>query len=301
MAHRVRSTIDLDEEDTGAPIVLRFLLWAGLAAIAVGSVALAAQTQTGAERLARLTGHRVIVASPVQPKAPAPPAVAARPADADVEQRRLAESIRLLAADRDRLLARLEAVERNLDLTGSIPRESAATAPAPTAPAAPTAEAPVPPNLSLVPSNMPAGAGVPPAAMSGTNTPAAGTGGAAATANAPSARKDARGTSGLVGDEQAVESVATKTEFAIDIGGDSTFEGLRALWSSLKGRHAALFSGLRPVVAIREGAKPGALELRLVIGPLSNAGTAARLCATLTATGLPCQPTVFDGQRFALR
>jgi hypothetical protein len=222
--------------------------------------------------------------------------VVARAADTDIEQRRLAESIRLLAADRDRLLARLEALERNLDLTASLPRESAATA-AP--PAAPTAEPALPPNWSLVPGNMPAGAGVPATAVSGANGPTAGTSGAAVIA--PNARQDARGTSGLVADEQAVESVATKTEFAVDIGGDSTFEGLRALWASLKGRHAALFNGLRPVVAVREGAKPGALELRLVIGPLSNAGTAARLCATLSATGLPCQPTVFDGQRFALR
>jgi hypothetical protein len=295
MAHRVRSTIDYDEEDTGGSIVVRFLVWAGLAAIAVGSVALAAQTQMGAERLAGLTGQRIAVASPLPPKPPAAPAVAARPAEADIEQRRLAESIGLLAADRDRLLARVEALERNLDLTGSVPREGAAAA-APR-PAAPTADAPMPPNWSMVPSNMPAGAGVPPAAMSGANAPAAG---GAAAATAPSAR-DTRGTSGLVADEQAVESVATKTEFAIDIGGDSSFEGLRAQWSFLRSRHAALFNGLRPVVAVREGAKPGTLELRLVIGPLSNASTAARLCATLTATGLPCQPTVFDGQRFALR
>jgi hypothetical protein len=296
MAHRVRTTIDFDEEDTAGSPVVRFFAWAGLAAIAVGGVVLAAQTQTGAERLAVLSGHRIAVTSPVQLKPPPAPAGAARPADADIEQRRLAESIRLLTADRDRLVARLEALERNLDLTGSIPRESAAAAPAP---AAPTADAPLPPNWSLVPSNMPAGAGVPPAAMSGANAPAAAAGGTAATA--PNARQDARGTSGLVADEQAAGSVATKTEFAIDIGGDATFEGLRALWSSLKARHAALFNGLRPVVAVREGAKPGVLELRLVIGPLSNAGMAARLCATLTATGLPCQPTVFDGQRFALR
>src|SRR5215211_6868583 len=68
MAHRVRSTIDYDEEDTGGSAVVRFFVWAGLAAIAVGSVALAAQTQTGAERLARLAGHRMAVASPIQPQ-----------------------------------------------------------------------------------------------------------------------------------------------------------------------------------------------------------------------------------------
>jgi hypothetical protein len=298
MAHRARNTIDFDEEDAGSSTVLRFLAWAGLAAIAIGTFALAAQTQTGAERLASLIGQRIAVAGPVLPKTPAAPMVVARAADTDIEQRRLAESIRLLAADRDRLLARLEVLERNLDPTGSVPRESAAMA-AP--PASPTADPALPPNWSLVPGNMPAGAGVPATAVSMGNGPTAGTSGAGAAVAAQSARADARGSSGLVADEQAVESVATKTEFAVDIGGDSTFEGLRALWTSLKARHAALFNGLRPVVAVREGAKPGALELRLVVGPLSNAGTAARLCASLSATGLPCQPTVFDGQRFALR
>jgi hypothetical protein len=43
------------------------------------------------------------------------------------------------------------------------------------------------------------------------------------------------------------------------------------------------------------------MELRLVVGPLVNAGAAARLCGTLAASGLACQPTIFDGQRLALR
>jgi hypothetical protein len=54
-------------------------------------------------------------------------------------------------------------------------------------------------------------------------------------------------------------------------------------------------------MSIREGAKPGMLELRLVAGPLGNAVAAARMCATLTAAGLTCQPAIFDGQRLALK
>jgi hypothetical protein len=54
------------------------------------------------------------------------------------------------------------------------------------------------------------------------------------------------------------------------------------------------------VVAVRDGAKPGALELRLVVGPLANAGVAARLCAALADAGLTCAPAIFDGQRLAL-
>src|SRR5262245_13947285 len=153
MAHRVRNTIDYDEEDTVGSSVVRFFFWAGLAAIAVGSVVLAAQSPIGAERLAALGGHRIAVASPIQPKTQAAPA--ARSADADVEQRRLAESVRLLGADRDRLLARVEALERNIDVTGSLPRESAA---------APTAEAPFPPHWHLLPSTSPQAAAGPPGA-----------------------------------------------------------------------------------------------------------------------------------------
>ncbi len=45
----------------------------------------------------------------------------------------------------------------------------------------------------------------------------------------------------------------------------------------------------------------GQVELRLVVGPITNAGTAAKLCAALANAGLSCQPTTFDGQRLALR
>jgi hypothetical protein len=93
----------------------------------------------------------------------------------------------------------------------------------------------------------------------------------------------------------------TRTEFGVDVGGNHTLEGLRNLWASIRGRHGALFENLRPLVAVREGDKPGAVELRLVAGPLSNAVAAARLCATLAGAGIACQPTVFDGQRLALR
>jgi hypothetical protein len=99
----------------------------------------------------------------------------------------------------------------------------------------------------------------------------------------------------------AAASTATRTEFGIDLGSAATVEGLRTLWSSVKGSHAPLLEGLRPVVAVRDGAKPGALELRLVVGPLANAGVAARLCAALAAAGLTCEPAVFDGQRLALK
>lgn len=101
-------------------------------------------------------------------------------------------------------------------------------------------------------------------------------------------------------DTAAAASTATRTEFGIDLGTAATVEGLRNLWVAIKGTQAPLLEGLRPVVAVRDGAKPGALELRLVVGPLANAGVAARLCVALADAGLTCAPAVFDGQRLAV-
>ena len=95
--------------------------------------------------------------------------------------------------------------------------------------------------------------------------------------------------------------MATKTEFGVDVGGNASIEGLRSLWGTLKSAQPALFDGLRPIIAVREGQKPGAVELRLIAGPLPNASIAARLCAALSTAGQSCQPAVFDGQRLALQ
>jgi hypothetical protein len=103
------------------------------------------------------------------------------------------------------------------------------------------------------------------------------------------------------GSPAGAESVATKTEFGVDLGTNATIEGLRALWARLKANQPGLLEGLRPVMALREGQRGGAPELRLIAGPLANASVAARLCAALGAAGQACQPAVFDGQRLALQ
>jgi hypothetical protein len=95
-----------------------------------------------------------------------------------------------------------------------------------------------------------------------------------------------------------VEPVAARSEIGVDVGGGATVEALRTLWTSVKTSAAPLLVNLRPLVVVRE-VRPGAVELRLVIGPLANATAAARLCASLAATRRACRPTVFDGQRLA--
>ena len=43
------------------------------------------------------------------------------------------------------------------------------------------------------------------------------------------------------------------------------------------------------------------LQLRLVAGPLNDAGAAARICAVLTENKRPCETAIFDGQRLTLK
>ena len=252
----------------------RFGTWIGITLLSVAAAVIAAYTETGTRRLA--VGEVATAAS-----------AAGSPA-AEMEARRLAEAVRALAADRDRLAIRLSALERNLDdVTGSIQSRPGADRSGGPNPGA----SPLPP--ALVPSapvhttRAPAAAPATPPAQTSNPTPIA---------TAPP-RASALA---VTADTAAAASTATRTEFGIDLGTAATVEGLRNLWTAIKGTQAPLLEGLRPVVAVRDGGKPGALELRLVVGPLANAGVAARLCAALADAGLTCAPAVFDGQRLAL-
>jgi hypothetical protein len=299
MARRTRDPIEYDEEDVGSSLLGRSLMWGGLAVIALGGAALSGQSETGAQRLYALlygtdprTTARVV--------APSPPPQAARSVESEAEAKRLAESVKLLAADRDRLLARLDALERNIEVTGSVPNDNA-TPGAPQAPQTPAPMTALPPGWSMTPSTIPPAAGVPSAALPPLNSPSGTTTPPRAAAPAPAPLQQGERAGGLVANERAAESTVTRTEFGVDIGGKDTLDALRTLWSSVRSNHATLFEGLRPLVAVREGNKPGAVDLRLIAGPLPNAVAAARLCATLSTAGITCQPTVFDGQRLALR
>lgn len=96
-------------------------------------------------------------------------------------------------------------------------------------------------------------------------------------------------------------SAATKTEFGLDLGGEISMDGLRALWANIKGNHGKLLKGFHPIVRVREGTKPGTVELHLVAGPVADAGSAAHLCASLQHAGVVCRTVEYDGQRLSLR
>jgi hypothetical protein len=264
----------------------RLGIWIGLATVAVLIAVFTARTETGLRRIAALLSPE---AESVRSAKIAAPQIASRQIDQEVE-RRLNEAVRALAADRDRLASRVAALERNLDdVTGSIGRSGAsapAAQPSRPLPQIQAAPAPAPP---LVPPPAPQAAA--PAAQPAPQAPPA----IQAAPNRVAAGHLATGA------PTAADSVATRTEFGIDVGGNGSVEGLRTLWMTLKTSQPALFDGLRPVVAIREGQKPGTIELRLIAGPIANAGMAARMCAALAAMNQTCQPAVFDGQRLALQ
>ncbi|MGX9428248.1 MULTISPECIES: hypothetical protein [Bradyrhizobium] len=103
-------------------------------------------------------------------------------------------------------------------------------------------------------------------------------------------------------DAGAPKAEVLRTEFGVDLGTANTVPGLRALWRGLlKSRSNAPLFNLRPIIVIKEGANGLGMQLRLVAGPLRDAGAAAKICAVLAENGRPCETAVFDGQRLTLK
>jgi hypothetical protein len=93
-----------------------------------------------------------------------------------------------------------------------------------------------------------------------------------------------------------------RTEFGVDVGGANSVGGLRALWRGLlKSRSNAPLAALQPIIVIKEGTNGLGMQLRLVAGPLTDAATAAKICAHMVENDRPCTTTVFDGQRLAMK
>jgi len=90
-----------------------------------------------------------------------------------------------------------------------------------------------------------------------------------------------------------------RTEFGVDVGGANSLGGLRALWRGLKSN--AALSALRPIIVVKESNTGLGMQLRLVAGPLADAAAAAKICAALLESQRPCETTVFDGQRLAMK
>jgi hypothetical protein len=234
---------------------------------------IAAQTEPGAQRLASRNVDSSKATTTGRPPLPTALQLTTQSFDAEAELRRLSEAVRVLNVDRDGLLARINTLERDLDdVTGSIARGNAGAL-----------SPPLPDAAALPPSPDPKAAH---AALPSPSSPPS-----VRAANMPVI---------MAGTLPAAEAVLDQTGFGVDLGGAPTMDGVRTLWSVVRTNYPRYVEGMRPVVALRE-TNPGAVELRLIIGPLVNAGAAARLCATLVTVGLNCQAAIFEGQRLALR
>lgn len=265
---RETGTGNMPEEAIDMATLVRLGAWGGAACVALAAVVFATRSDIGAKRL-----------SPPQTAAQPASVTIARVPEPDPETRRMAETIRTIASDRDRLLARVTVIERNLeDVTGSVGRLN-------------TAKDQVPPPAATP---QPAAAGDPlrsPGPTLGSTISVA-----LALSGPPATRPAAQ-----TGSPSAPEQPASETdEFGVDIGGAANVDALRDLWSQARGNHGALLEGLRPIMAVRDRAKPGGIELRLIVGPMTDKA-AARLCASMSASGWTCKPAPFDGQKLASR
>jgi hypothetical protein len=322
-----------------------YLVWGSLAVCAVVAASVLIALGIGASR----GGFGVTQTTTVRP----PPTVVQKPqATSEFEVARLNDALRALAAERERLAARVDQLERSVgDITASVnsvkeravppaanlqPEAKPATVspatPIPTVTAEPTEQPSPPPTPrgAIAQSAPPASvqASVPPPAVElepakpspllrpsgpgqiGARPPPAPK---AVKMNPPPPPQVSPPASAAKGPPTQIaqimppanlpvaDSGANKTEFAIDLGGDMSIDGLRARWANIKGNHGAALEGLRPLVSVREGAKPGTVELRLIAGPVSNAGDAAKVCASLQTKGVACRTTEFDGQKLSLR
>jgi hypothetical protein len=277
-----------DDRFDGLAIV-RLTSWATAAAVALGVAVLASLTLAGSQRIGSAIAG--LAGGAVRP----PAQLAARQADIENDRRSLNEALRLLASDRDRLMARVASIERNLDdITGSIKSQMAArpmpeinslqdpanfdALPAITARSSSAKRAALPDWLANVPEPWPS----PSSAM--------------VFAPGPPSPPASAVRVGALPEAQPMATTVSRTEFGVDIGSGSDLDEVRMLWNAAKARHGRVFGNLRPIVVRRED-RAGFPDYRLVIGPLSNASAAAKLCAALGAADTMCSTRPYQGER----
>ncbi len=136
----------------GMPVVWRLAIWGSLATVALLAAAISGYSnarshrQTASTASGQLTSGQVTSGQVTSGQAnPGPASEQPRiPGETAEETRRLAETVRALAADRDQALARIAALERNLDgVTGTIKRDRIAGSQPATSPSTPQTSSPV--------------------------------------------------------------------------------------------------------------------------------------------------------------
>ena len=317
-----RAASELHASSFDVAALVRTASWGVGAAAALFLAVLAGVSDSGAPRVAAavstLSGQPENTATVAIPATP--PVVVVQPQLA-LETRRLHEQVRLLAADRDRLVQRLGVLERKLeDMTGSIRRQQASAkvtpsaepppppatvlaAPWPAIPMTPTEPSPWsdPPQAEIpqaetppeTTASLPPGTPLPPPRPPFAEVQQAGPTAATPAANPPSPRQAAVA--------PRAGPPAGRTAYGVDLGGGISVDRLRLLWNALRTSEARLLQGLRPIAQTRETKRGGRPDVRLVAGPLPSADDAARLCAAILNAGRYCEPAVYHGQRLSAR
>jgi hypothetical protein len=269
----------------------------GLAAVAAVFVAvLSSRDEMAVQRITTLLVSLNVL--------PAPPQQ--HQFDAESAARQLAQAVRGLVSDRDRLATRLATLERDMeDMTGSVKKQieavkTAKSEPPPwpeSAPPLPMTPADVAAMVKAVsPAPAAAAATDPPPpnqpASQASNQPVA-----EATADAPSSNPPATAAAPSAGETLQ----ATATPYGADIGTASTMKALNLRWKWLRSAHPAIFDGLQPLVSVRQNPRTSRTELHLLVGPYANAEAATQFCDFIVPYHLTCQPAMFDGSRLALQ
>ena len=269
--------------------------WGAVAVLTLLLAVLAGLSESGSQRLATLFGSSSGPSSQspqrltIVPQAPNQQAssqqsqnqqsTASRSLDAEALMlRQVAQSVRGLMEDRDRMMTRLAAVEHSMDdMTSSISQQIEAAEAANTQP---------PPSWAST------------AGLASIDTAA---GPPVGWASPPQSSPAVTITTAAAGPARDLTAPAAEASaYGVEIGGASSIKGLHARWAGFRATFGTILDGLRPVVSVRDNPKTRRNEFRLVIGPFANAAAAAQLCATLTVAQLPCQPTMFDSRSFAL-
>ena len=282
--------------------LLRLCGWGSAAAIALAFLAITTQTESGSERL-----QLAFAPASVPERAVAAADVPTRVIGIDKETLRLEAQLRVLAADRDRLTARIALLERNLDdMTGSIKRQTAQEAAVPTA-KPPIASAPATMPQAAAPASQPAV--VPPPAKTEVPiiAPLAMPAHIDKAAPWPAVPERQAATpmpeqvplppirmASAPANEPAAET-PRKPEIGVDLGGAPSMEVLNMRWVAVKANFGPLLTGLYPLAARVQ--RPGATDVRLLVGPLPTITAANQLCARFAAARVTCRAVRFDGQR----
>jgi TolA-binding protein len=293
----------------------RVLLWGASAAMAVAIVAGTAFSDIGAERLKQTVAalwqpsntETQPAAQPVQIAQHPPAATSEQIAALEKQTRELAQTVRDLTADRDRMRAKLASVEQNLgDITGTIRKQTeqagqfaaqlAAQTAALTAPRPQIATASPPPVVSTPQAIAAIPSPVATPATAAIDTPIT----TATTPPAVEASPPIDGPIPLPPMRTAAieENAATVRELGVDVGGAPSLDALHAHWVGLKANAGPDIVGLTPSFAVRP--RPaGGNDYRLVLGPFPNTTAALRLCTKLIAARINCRAGTFSVQRLA--